>query len=362
MINNIATNPTTTTIIINQTPQQANTITNAPINCFETDSFTQLIPILKRLQDQQALPLCIINVNQYPNAKIINEMIERLFSSLKEQNINLFILSSLLNGSNLTDACKYLNQQLSNMQVMQFAQLTLYKVLPCPNGENCEHLPREIATNNQYYDRELSCPFYHHYRDQRRICINDKLKDEFMYQANYFDEEKPVGVKENYSQNYFESMFHPLYYKMFQCARKYCKAAPFCPFYHTEEEKKIWGDYFLQYINKERVAYVKEKKKNGNNSSEDSLNSLSPKSESEKIMYPRNEFIKSHRYELRNTNGRYNNRHAGMININNHGQMNVYYGERYENETTMNNYSTSSKNTSKAKSLYKRMIKEIKVI
>jgi hypothetical protein len=162
---------------------------------------------------------------------------------------------------------------------MQFAELILYKVLPCPNGENCESIPREIATNNQYYDKELSCPFYHHYRDQRRVCINQLLQEEFIYQANYFDDEKQATTKDNYSQNYFESMFHPLYYKMFQCTRKYCKAAPYCPFYHADEEKKIWGDQFLKFINKERVSYVKEKKKSSTLSSTENSFSLSPKSE-----------------------------------------------------------------------------------
>jgi len=74
-------------------------------------------------------------------------------------------------------------------------------------------------------------------------------------------------------------MFHPLYYKMFHCTRKYCKAAPYCPFYHAEEEKKIWGEQFLKYINKERVSYVKEKKKSSTLSSTDDSFSLSPKSD-----------------------------------------------------------------------------------
>jgi hypothetical protein len=248
----------------------------------DSDCFVQLLPVLKRLQVQEAITEDTINVNQYPNIKILNEMMEKLFSPLKDTNINVIILSNLLGVENLVEACKNLNAKLSQIQVMNFSQLILYKSLPCPNGENCECLPREIATNNQYYDKELSCPFYHHYRDQRRVCINELLQEEFTYQANYFDEDKQqVGNKESYSQNYFESMFHPLYYKMFQCSRKYCKAAPYCPFYHAEDEKRIWGDNFLKFINKERVSYVKERKKSSQMSSTENsfISDSSPKSD-----------------------------------------------------------------------------------
>jgi len=326
---------------------------------FESDSFTHILPVLKRLQEQKALSHDLINVNQYPNSKIINEMIEKLFFALKDQNINLVILTELLNSTNVMDSCRNLNQKLSEIQVMKFSQLVLYKVLPCPNGENCEYLPREIATNNQYYDKELACPFYHHYRDQRRLCINDKLEEEFFYQANYFDEEKQTTNKDSYSQNYFESMFHPLYYKMFQCTRKYCKAAPYCPFYHAEEEKCIWGDYFSQYINKERVSYVKEKKKGSPMTSTDvsvnSVNSLSPKSESDKVRSPPSDYFRSPKYDNRNMYQQYDNQSYEIYE-----RRYVYGNERYD-ETTTQSFSKFSPKNKSNDGFVRRITKQIRV-
>jgi hypothetical protein len=148
----------------------------------------------------------------------------------------------------------------SMTHVMNFAQVCLYKVLPCPDP-NCVHRPREIVTHNQYKDIEYQCPFYHHDRDRRRIVITSTVNEEFAYKANYFEEGRSHAEKDKYSQNYFESMFHPLYYKMFRCKREYCNACQFCPFYHFEQEKKTWDKMFSNFIMKDRITYVKDKQK-----------------------------------------------------------------------------------------------------
>jgi len=171
------------------------------------------------------------------------------------------------------------------MQVMGFAQIVLYKVLPCPEA-NCPNRPREIATHNQYKDYEYQCPFYHHERDRRRLVITPNIGEEFVYKANYFEEGKRSSDKEKYSQNYFESMFHPLYYKMFRCKREYCNFSQVCPFFHSEEEKKTWDKLFSNYIRKDRISYVKdkqkyyekdEKRKNSNNNQPSSMPNLGEK-------------------------------------------------------------------------------------
>jgi len=146
------------------------------------------------------------------------------------------------------------------MQVMSFSQIVLYKVLPCQDPD-CPNKPREIATHNQYKDNEYSCPFYHHERDRRRIVITPTVDEEFVYKANYYEENKRHADKEKYSQNYFESMFHPLYYKMFRCKREYCNLCHYCPFYHNEDEKKTWDQAFGDSIKKDRITYVKDKQK-----------------------------------------------------------------------------------------------------
>jgi len=143
---------------------------------------------------------------------------------------------------------------------MTFAQIVLYKTLPCPD-DTCRNRPREIATHNQYKDCEYECPFYHHDRDCRRIVITSSVEEEFVYKANYYEEGKRHADKDKYSQNYFESMFHPLYYKMFKCKREFCDESYFCPFFHNEDEKKSWDRSFADSIKKDRISYVKDKQK-----------------------------------------------------------------------------------------------------
>jgi len=91
--------------------------------------------------------------------------------------------------------------------------------------------------------------------------ITPNIGEEFVYKANYFEEGKRSSDKDKYSQNYFESIFHPLYYKMFRCKREYCNFSQLCPFYHSEDEKKTWDRTFSNYIRKDRISYVKDKQK-----------------------------------------------------------------------------------------------------
>jgi len=85
------------------------------------------------------------------------------------------------------------------------------------------------------------------------------IEEEFTYKANYYEEGKRCSEKDKHSCNYFESMFHPLYYKMFRCKREYCNFSQFCPFFHSEEEKKTWDRTFSNFIRKDRISYVKDK-------------------------------------------------------------------------------------------------------
>lgn len=150
--------------------------------------------------------------------------------------------------------------RLSITRMMTFAQLCLYKVLPCPDP-SCVNRPREIVTHNQYKDYEYECPFYHHERDRRRVVITSAADEDFSYKANYYEDGRSHAEKDKYSQNYFESMFHPLYYKMFRCKREHCNSCQFCPFYHHEQEKKTWDKMFGSFIKKDRITYVKDKQK-----------------------------------------------------------------------------------------------------
>jgi len=48
---------------------------------------------------------------------------------------------------------------------------------------------------------------------------------------------------------------------MFRCKRDFCNQSAFCPFYHSEDEKKVWDNTFRGFIRKDRVSYVKDKQK-----------------------------------------------------------------------------------------------------
>lgn len=148
----------------------------------------------------------------------------------------------------------------SNVNTMTFAQVCLYKVLPCPQA-HCPNRPREIVTHNQYKDHECQCPFYHHERDRRRIVLSLTNPEEFEYKANYFEEGRTQTDKGKYSQNFFESMFHPMYYKMFRCKVQHQHSDQFCPFYHTEQERSVWDKRFSDFMRKDRVTFVKDKQK-----------------------------------------------------------------------------------------------------
>jgi hypothetical protein len=186
--------------------------------------------------------------------------IKELFQDSSDPQMYKHLLKNIISTPEDPDASGLISKRLSVMQVMSFAQIVLYKVLLCPDN-NCPNKPREIATHNQYKDYEYQCPFYHHDRDRRRLVITPNIGEEFVYKANYFEEGKRSSDKDKYSQNYFESIFHPLYYKMFRCKREYCNFSQLCPFYHSEDEKKTWDRTFSNYIRKDRISYVKDKQK-----------------------------------------------------------------------------------------------------
>jgi len=185
--------------------------------------------------------------------------VKELFQDINDPNFYRSLVKNIISSPDDKDP-DLIAKRLSAMQVMGFAQVCLYKVLPCCE-ENCPNRPREVATHNQYKDYEYQCPFYHHDKDKRRMVITANIEDEFTYKANYCEEGKRMSEKDKHSQNYFESMFHPLYYKMFKCKREYCNFSQFCPFFHSEEEKKTWDKTFSNFIRKDRISYVKDKQK-----------------------------------------------------------------------------------------------------
>lgn len=231
---------------------------------------TGFYAVIDRLKSQRAIPqdsfakdLPFFNI-----AAVSKEsQIKQLFEDSSDPDLYKTLLKNMISLPVEAKSPELLAKRLSAMQVMSFAQIVLYKTLPCPE-QDCPNCPREVAPSNQYKDYEYSCPFYHHEKDRRRLVITSKIEDEFTYKANYLMNSKNQAEKEKHSLNYFESMYHPLYYKMFQCNRKYCNFSPFCPAFHSEEERKTWDNLFANFIRKDRVSYVRDKQKymdsNGN--------------------------------------------------------------------------------------------------
>jgi len=237
---------------------------NQPVAFFDhiiTDD--EFYAVIERLKIQGALPRDTFakEIPFFTFGNITKEsQVKELFHDSCDPNTYKNLLKNIIINPDDNGASDMLSKRLSVMQVMSFAQVVLYKVLPCID-ENCPNRPREIATHNQYKDYEYQCPFYHHDRDRRRLVIASNIGEEFVFKANYFEDGKRSSEKYKYSQNYFESMFHPLYYKMFRCKRDYCNFSQLCPFYHCEEEKKTWDRTFSNFIRKDRISYVKDKQK-----------------------------------------------------------------------------------------------------
>ena len=212
--------------------------------------------IFKRLVQQRALDESVISPEKGINLKYLQKVTETVFTTMKEDTIfGEFSLKEFLDSSEQHQ--KNINSITNStpIQVMSFPKIILYKTLPCPKGQQCKGKPREIAPYNQYSDEELSCGFYHHHKDRRRITITHRVHDEFLYKANY-DRKKEIVNNAVYSRNYFESIYHPIYYKLFKCKRVGCNKSYYCPFNHNNAEKILWDEIFQIYFLKKREMYT----------------------------------------------------------------------------------------------------------
>lgn len=151
-----------------------------------------------------------------------------------------------------------LEKKLAENVVMSLLHLIFYKSLPCPLGNHCKHSPRKIVHKNDFLDMELDCYYYHHEKDHRRFVVSEGQK-EFRYAGNFADGKRSGEDKTGFSQNFFESLFHPLYYKNFKCVRTKCEKSVYCPYYHSNEEKTIWAISFRNFVGKDRDVFTKRK-------------------------------------------------------------------------------------------------------
>jgi hypothetical protein len=232
-------------------PQLSATTPTTP-NILNDDVFYSIID---RLKLQKAL-----SAEDFASEHLSKEsQLEDLYKTLTSVDLHA-MLKKMMESAD-SESSDLIKKRLSAAQVMSFAHVILYKVLPC-NKHECMGRPRETVIQNQYKDYEYECPFYHHEKDKRRMVITEKVNDEFVFKANYSENKtEDSDSHSKCSQNHFESVYHPLYYKLFKCKREHCNVSVYCPFYHTEEEKKTWDRSFSNYIRKDRISYVKEKQK-----------------------------------------------------------------------------------------------------
>ena len=158
------------------------------------------------------------------------------------------------------------------IQSMNWIQLMCYKTVLCANGRDCRSYREQKMLHNQFYDFELQCPFFHDVKDRKRLVLPVKADEEFKYKGKY----REPGLNEDgsdgtYSHNYFESVFHPLFYKFFDCKRLQCKGSIYCPMKHSEEERVAWEEEFSLCWKKDRSIYYPKKKKNSSDFSDGSF-------------------------------------------------------------------------------------------
>lgn len=204
----------------------------------------------------------VFELQSFPPSKILEYLanylkVPELFDISKTKS---FIFLKLLLVDEITEETRLLQKKLASHTVLKFLHIIFYKVFPCMNGNHCKHYPRKIVHKNDFTDNELDCFFYHHEKDQRRFVLNDGEK-EFKYAGNFADSKKgsPPNIKQDFSQNFFESLYHPLYYKNFSCVRTKCEKSIFCPYYHSNEEKAAWGVFFKDFFSKDREIFTKKR-------------------------------------------------------------------------------------------------------
>ena len=135
--------------------------------------------------------------------------------------------------------------------MLTIEELLKYKLFKCPNAE-CPYRPSKEKTE-KFKNKDLICPFWHFDYDKRREVI----------QQTVLSSPQPTGVKTEYhakmcekkgcrfkekcffSHNFFESYYHPLYYKKFSCEEnlgKECDKNKYCPYVHKKEEEDCWTE------------------------------------------------------------------------------------------------------------------------
>ena len=217
------------------------------------------LDLLKKLLDKYFPEITAKNSNNL-SLNNLTQIIGQYFTMKMNDDIRDLLESLDVKYADVDTAINILSKHVDSMAVMETREVLIYKVLPCPSGDSCTKKPAEVVPHNEYMDKSLECPFFHHERDRRRIVVEClEAEEEFIYKANYQKGVESLAENEGASKNFYESLFHPIFYKLFQCRRKYCKGSYLCPFKHSDREKEQWDDQFVKLTGKQRDIYLKEK-------------------------------------------------------------------------------------------------------
>ena len=194
-----------------------------------------------------------------PNVEIVQAILPP-----QQLKTNLEDLNSFSNQSNIIkNPYKKENQQNSGpsqsiqLQIqdslMSLEDLLQYKTKPCKNNE-CPYKPTK-SKNEKFKNKDFKCTYFHFAWDQRReLSYQD---EHFNYHAKVCD--KLISCKYKgkcfFGHNFFESYFHPLYYKKFSCQQNLqndCDKSKFCPYIHNKEEEAKWDAELNKKFNIDR--------------------------------------------------------------------------------------------------------------
>lgn len=194
-----------------------------------------------------------------PTPDDVTQTLKLLFSQKVDNDLEDLLMCPEIKFADTDSALTLLKRQVECRAVLDLRELLFYKVLQCPCTINCVNRPPEIVPHNEYMDQYLLCPFYHHEKDRRRLVVSANSTEDFTYKANYQKIIESLTDTDIYSRNFFESLFHPIFYKLFVCKRKYCNGSYLCPFRHSEKEKTQWDERFYRLTKKHRDIFLKEK-------------------------------------------------------------------------------------------------------
>jgi len=130
----------------------------------------------------------------------------------------------------------------SKQSSMTQADLKVYKTHPCPKGLDCPHYEPNALNENARAKGESQCHFWHSDFDKRRPAENDA--GDLVYASHLCFHGKICEARDNceFSHNYFEKNYHPVYYKTDPCSNEemHCLQGRYCPYYHSRQEKETW--------------------------------------------------------------------------------------------------------------------------